>query len=69
MSSSTKHNKTKRIKFGLFKTEKDAEAENERRQRNMPKKVDANFGVVRIKRSKEGKRSWLAYALVKKKGK
>ena len=66
--SSTKFRKNKRIKFGLFKTESDARAEIERREKTMPKLVEASFRVIKLQRHKEGKRSWLAYALVRKKG-
>ena len=66
--SSTEFRKNKRIKFGLVKTESDARAEIERREKTMPKKMEASFRVLKLQRHKEGKRSWLAYALVRKKG-
>ena len=66
--SSTKFRKNKRIKFGLFKTESDARAEIQRREKAMPNLAEASFRVLKLDRGKEGKRSWLAYALVRKKG-
>lgn len=65
--TTTKFRKSKKIKFGLFKTEADARAELSRREKQLSKNVTAELRVVKIKRHKEGKRSWLAYALVKKK--
>ena len=67
---SVKTSKNKRIKFGLFKTEKAALEECSKREKMMPKLVKhgASFRTLKVQRNKEGQRSWLAYCLVKKKG-
>ena len=67
---SIKVRKNKRVKFGLFKNESDAHAECDKREKMMPKQVErgATFHVIKVTRNKEGKRSWLAYCLIPKKG-
>ena len=68
MSIRTKKNK--RIKFGLFKTEQAALDECTKREKMLPKLVKrgASFLTLKVARTKEGQRSWLAYCLVSKKG-
>lgn len=58
--------KTKRVKFGMFKSETDALAECEKRKG--PHMADATFYTIKVARNKSGQRSWLAYCLIPKKG-
>ena len=64
---SIKVRKNKRVKFGLIQSESDANAECEKRKGMMPQ-VNATFHTLKVIRNKSGKRSWLAYCLIPKKG-
>ena len=64
---SIKVRKNKRVKFGLFQSESDANAECEKRKAMMPNTA-ASFYTLKVARNKDGKRSWLAYCLIPKKG-
>jgi len=61
-------NKSNRIKFGHFRSESDARAELERREKSLPRNLIGDFRVLKLQRHKEGKRNWMAYALVRKRG-
>ena len=67
MSINTKTTKNKRVKFGLFKSESLALDECEKRKGLFPED-GTSFHAKKIARSKEGKNSWLAYCLIRKKG-
>jgi hypothetical protein len=59
---SIKIRKNKRTKFGLFRSESDAKEVCEK-QAKQPQYANSNFYTIKVKRHKEGKRSWLAYCL------
>jgi hypothetical protein len=64
---STRLRKNKRLEFGVFKKESEALAECEKRKPLFPN-LDANFLVRKMAGRKSGKREWLAYCLIPKKG-
>ena len=67
MKMSKKIRKNKRVKFGLFSSELEAQAECEKREKLMLGQSDATFRTLKVSRNKEGKRSWMAYCLIPRK--
>ena len=59
---SIKTRKSKRIKFGMFATEAEAN-EVSLQKSSEPRFADSKFYTIKVKRPKEGQRSWLAYCL------
>jgi hypothetical protein len=63
-----KVNKSTRIKFGTFRTELLAWEEVERRKPSLANHpYGVSYYVVKMNKTKEGKRLWLAYCLKRKK--
>jgi hypothetical protein len=62
---SIKTRKSKRKKFGYFKNEKTAwdRIKHHKKYTPFPKGVVENYFVLKVKRPKDGLKSWLAYCL------
>ena len=60
--------KAKRTKFGLFKNKKEALAHLKWRKKIYPERKGYSYfyNVMKMKRNKSDKRSWLAYSLMRK---
>jgi len=59
---SIRKRKNKRTKFGMFSSESDAKAVCDK-QAQQPKFANSKFYTIKIKRSKEGQKPWMAYCL------
>jgi len=65
---SIKKRKSKRIKFGFFKTEELALKRIEHKKKYLPLPVGhtGEYFVIKSQRPKEGRNTWLAYCLHRK---
>ena len=64
----SKKRKSKKVKFGFFKTEKLAleRLEHKKKYLPLPKGHTGKYFAIKVKRPKEGRNTWLAYCLHRK---
>jgi len=65
-----KKRKSKKVKFGFFKTEALAldRIEHKKKYFPLPAGHTGEYYAIKVKRPKEGRNTWLAYCLHKKEG-